>query len=569
MNIKKGIVCMVFMILLILSTPYLSISEANDFEINYTESSLRIIEGRQAFPDIHGSRVVWSDKRNRDSDIYYFDLENNTEIQITNNTKDQNHPKIYGDIIVYTDIRNGNWDIYMYNISSGKEHPVANNISKQTGPEIYGEWIVYCDETNGEHIYLYNIRTNNTKRITIGEETYCSPDIHQNKIVFMSGSHDIFIYDIKTEETNQITNDERRQHWPRIDNDDLIWIADGDDDGIHRCSLYYYNLSSNIITKISDTNLSLISGDLYQGFEISNKKITYFERTGKYSDLFIHYINDNSTIQLTNETVEKYTLAIDEGNIIYGSEKYNGELDLYIIKILDDIEEPIYQLGSESNPKPSDFEFIFPKEGIIEGEEQVLEVNNLHEPDSSHLVKVKWYIEGYGQVGMGRSIELNLPEGKYNLTVKGEDSNGTWYYETINIQVIAPNQEVFEIQEEILFSFFIAVSLIVFFLIFFSYFLIKKRKEKRKEKENFIKNNVDLTNFSKKSIEQVHGGKLNQSSMDELSLEEEEAFHNAIEGALKGRPLTNTKVKLKEMKVEGKLSIEGYELALKNLNNPY
>ncbi|WP_095642876.1 PKD domain-containing protein [Methanosarcina spelaei] len=63
---------------------------------------------------IYGDRIVWTDSRNGNSDIYMYDLSTHNETQITTRESYDFSPDIYGDRIVWNDYRNGNGDIYMY-----------------------------------------------------------------------------------------------------------------------------------------------------------------------------------------------------------------------------------------------------------------------------------------------------------------------------------------------------------------------------------------------------------------------------------------------------------------------
>jgi beta propeller repeat protein len=58
-------------------------------------------------PSIWGSLVVWVDNRNRDQDIYGYNLKTRTEFPICTSPGDQNSPAIDGDKVVWVDQRDG------------------------------------------------------------------------------------------------------------------------------------------------------------------------------------------------------------------------------------------------------------------------------------------------------------------------------------------------------------------------------------------------------------------------------------------------------------------------------
>ena len=82
-----------------------------------------------------------------------YDISTKKETRITSNGSAVGmNPAIYGDRIVWSDSRNGNEDIYMYDISTKKETRITNHGSAGT---IYGNRIVWPDSLNG----VYGILT--------------------------------------------------------------------------------------------------------------------------------------------------------------------------------------------------------------------------------------------------------------------------------------------------------------------------------------------------------------------------------------------------------------------------
>ncbi len=78
----------------------------------------------QENPDINEYYIVYQDDRSwtadylkgtitYTSDIYLYNYDTQSEVQITSNPKNQINPAVNGGRIVYQDDRNGNWDIYM------------------------------------------------------------------------------------------------------------------------------------------------------------------------------------------------------------------------------------------------------------------------------------------------------------------------------------------------------------------------------------------------------------------------------------------------------------------------
>jgi len=115
--------------------------------------------------DIYENKVVYTDYRNGNSDVYMYDLSTNTEVPIAIAPSEQSSPRIYGDKIVWQDNRNetggvspGNYDIYMYNLTTGQESQITTNLAGQFQPAIYGNNIVWMDGRNGNNdIYMCSL----------------------------------------------------------------------------------------------------------------------------------------------------------------------------------------------------------------------------------------------------------------------------------------------------------------------------------------------------------------------------------------------------------------------------
>ena len=84
-------------------------------------------------PDISGRRIVWADASSGNWDIYCFDVDSETEMQITTNTAHQQNPFIAGSLVVWRDYRNDtgneNSDVYAYDLDHPEfgRFPVAND----------------------------------------------------------------------------------------------------------------------------------------------------------------------------------------------------------------------------------------------------------------------------------------------------------------------------------------------------------------------------------------------------------------------------------------------------------
>ena len=141
-------------------------------------------------PDIYGNRIVWSDDRNENWDIYMYDLSTKKETQITANKSDQQAPAIYGNTIAWQDNRNENWDIYAYDLITHQQIRTTDK-SDQVAPAIYGNKIVWEDDRNGNpDIYMGTISYLPVAAFTASQTT--GP--HPLNVQFNDKSSDVYYW---------------------------------------------------------------------------------------------------------------------------------------------------------------------------------------------------------------------------------------------------------------------------------------------------------------------------------------------------------------------------------------
>jgi beta propeller repeat protein len=184
---------------------------------------------------------------------------------ICTNIKDQKDPAIYGNKVVWTDSRNGNKDIYMKDLSSGKEIPVSVAPYEQKFPKIYQNIVVWQDlrdykgEPIHDEIYMKDLSTGKETRITNNKNYDYDPQIYGTKIVYTralsSPGYGIFVYDIKTKKESLICINKDARHSCDIYNNIVVWA---DARNYPKGSIYMKNLaaspSSEVLIK---TNIDL------------------------------------------------------------------------------------------------------------------------------------------------------------------------------------------------------------------------------------------------------------------------------------------------------------------------
>lgn len=142
--------------------------------------------------DISGRVVVWQDVRNgHDSDIYAYDLDSSLETKLTTTGTDQTLPRIDAGIVVWQDATSAtNSDIYAADLATGAVTQVTADESVQWFADVADGRIVWMDERDGHNnteIYLHDVASAVTTRVTRHDGWSGNPTIDGNRIAFEDG----------------------------------------------------------------------------------------------------------------------------------------------------------------------------------------------------------------------------------------------------------------------------------------------------------------------------------------------------------------------------------------------
>jgi TolB protein len=137
----------------------------------------------QVYPDISGNTVVWVEGpwevtdpqfgghiKPGTSQIVAYDLISQSRTQLSTVASNKIRPRISGSRVIWTDDRNGNLDIYLYDFSLQKEFALIASPSHEYLADIDGERVVYTSNERGaEEVYLFTFVTQATVRQRIGD----------------------------------------------------------------------------------------------------------------------------------------------------------------------------------------------------------------------------------------------------------------------------------------------------------------------------------------------------------------------------------------------------------------
>ncbi|MCD4780029.1 MAG: tandem-95 repeat protein [Candidatus Omnitrophica bacterium] len=237
-------------------------------------------------------------------------------IQVSDNENFENEdPLIDNGQIVWVGDDDYDTEIFMYDISTETTKRLTYNDDDDDYPQIDNGQIVW-EQFDSDNIYLYYISTENTKLLTNnGDEPY----IDNGQIVWTEydgNDYEIFLYypGLLTPKI-QITNNGNNENIYQIDNGYIIWrgVAPGDNAG----EIYLYDISTSSTTKITNNNLREFHAHIDEG-------IIVWERLGsdgywdfdKY-EIFMYDISTQVTIQVTTDYFYDSSLQIDNGKIVW------------------------------------------------------------------------------------------------------------------------------------------------------------------------------------------------------------------------------------------------------------
>jgi len=323
---KRKFLIMIFCCLIILFTFSTTTREAAAYDISSTETQLTTDLSDQFDPSISGTKIVYSDLRNKDADIYIYDIDSETEIRI-DMPGDQLLNDISGNLVVFTDYGTGNSEILVYNwFTNAALRNITNHSASQRNPAISGNLIVYEDSRNGNSdIYLYNLATDTETRLTDDDAHQINPAISGNIVVWedwRNDNGDIYMFDLLIGNETQITNDTNQDMEPDVDGDIIAFTSKRDSPG----DVYYYRISTGDMVAVTNNS------EYQRNPAVSGNYIAYEDWTDE--------VNGNINISVYSIPLAASECVIDavshqywhdiSGNRIVYTDLRNDNCDLYL-----------------------------------------------------------------------------------------------------------------------------------------------------------------------------------------------------------------------------------------------
>ena len=281
---------------------------------------------------IYDNKIVWTDNRNGNDDIYMKNLQTNQETRITTDPNNQQYPAIYENKVVWMDGRDRmGQQIYMKDLSTGVESPVTDSSirgSSPSRPVIYGNKVVWVDFRNGNFdLYMKDLSTGVESALVVAPYQQLNPAISGNKVVWedsRSGtSADIYMKDLSTGVESPVTTNSAQQVLPAISGNKVVWMdyRDSPQSQLYP-QIYMKDLSTGIESRISPTSTGQIMPKIYGG------RIVWYENRMGTNDIYIYDILTRTESQLVTSTGSQQYPDIYGNQVIWqeGISLYSGEL---------------------------------------------------------------------------------------------------------------------------------------------------------------------------------------------------------------------------------------------------
>jgi len=222
---------------------------------------------------------------------------------------------------VYMGWYESNWEIFMHDITSSEITRVTNEPYTQGYPDIWGNYIVWQDnrdnpgsELGGFSIYLYDINTQNTQKISPATgNSHQEPQIADGKVIWIGydfGQRDIYLYDTDTKSTKIITSTLTNPTGLKFDGQTAAWVdfRNGGND------LYLYNSAT-------DREKQVTSGqDIGYLLAVDGGRVAWAEKVNGHYQIKLHHPATGETVTLTSAASDHLPRSMSGNNLLISSD---------------------------------------------------------------------------------------------------------------------------------------------------------------------------------------------------------------------------------------------------------
>jgi len=267
------------------------------------------VRGEVSQPDVSGNLVVWSEYVYPAGDqIFYMHIGDAAPTRLSPTQAGQGQPSIYGTKVVWTDYRSGQADIYVKDLATGIETPVCTDPDNQGSPTIYGDWVAWVDygapgfmHPTRNDIYARNMNAGGEIRVTwdgysvMQDGPALGGDVNGAMTLAYYASNDstgatngIWVQNlddlVNQRPPSRISSATAVAHL-RLDNDKVVWGVWGGDP---KQNVKLYDVSTGTTQQVSDGSSNATMPD------ISSGHIAWQDDRNGNSDIYQNKLGDTA-----------------------------------------------------------------------------------------------------------------------------------------------------------------------------------------------------------------------------------------------------------------------------------
>lgn len=245
--------------------------------------------GNQTSPDVSGDRVVWTDDRAGNKDIY-LSTSGKAARPIANAPGNEEYPSVSGVLVVYQrETDKGNTDIYLYKADTGRTVRLTTDRTRQERPCVGGGIVVWEDYRDGTPaIWMYRVTAGKSVKVSGGEGPATRPRTDGKRVVWQqegrNGMYFVRVFDIASGKTTTVLPEEEAytgKSFPAVSGG-LVCYLDEYDPG--RYSVELFDLRDG--QRVPDPESSITQ----ESPDISGNIVVWQQRDGRYQRVRYYHV---------------------------------------------------------------------------------------------------------------------------------------------------------------------------------------------------------------------------------------------------------------------------------------
>ena len=303
---------------------------------------------------IAGHIITYSDWRGVGDfayNVYYYDLDELQEYQVTDRDGYQIGPYVYGEEIIFhdtqfLDVNAGNYQIelYHYDIATGIETRMTNESTSKQVPMFNRDYILFASNGScSDPLYRnLSIMDRHTQEVTILAECDAGAESHSISDYYASWSakpspgalKKIYVHDLQAGVTFPVSPDSPGwQFGSHTDSDHVVW----DDTRDGQREIYLHTFSTGEEVCLTPGGYEQAMPNLRNGI-VSWCDFSHSQESGFYGrcDIYVHELATGASRRVTRESELWLPRYVDSGWIAYGRQTRGRRAKLYAHDLVGD-----------------------------------------------------------------------------------------------------------------------------------------------------------------------------------------------------------------------------------------